>query len=67
MPTRSSRLYETPLSVLGGNYAVATVIPYVWLSSGRQGDGLTAHRQGERFTGRGFGDITLYLINHGLD
>lgn len=24
-------LYETPLRVLGGNYAVATVIPYVWL------------------------------------
>ncbi len=25
-------LYETPLSVLDGNYAVGTVIPYVWLS-----------------------------------
>lgn len=24
-------LYETPLTLLGGNYAVATVIPYVWL------------------------------------
>jgi hypothetical protein len=24
-------LYETPLTFLGGNYAVATVIPYVWL------------------------------------
>jgi len=25
-------LYETPLTFLGGNYAVATVLPYVWLS-----------------------------------
>jgi len=24
-------LYETPLTLLGGNYAVAAVIPYVWL------------------------------------
>ena len=24
-------LYETPLTLLGGNYAVGTVIPYVWL------------------------------------
>ena len=24
-------LYETPLTFLGGNYAVGTVIPYVWL------------------------------------
>lgn len=24
-------LYETPLTLFGGNYAVATVIPYVWL------------------------------------
>ena len=52
-------LYETPLSVLGGNYAVATVIPYVWLSvDGKVTAGPLTGKVHDSTDG--LGDITLY-------
>ncbi len=51
-------VWETPFKVLGGNYATAAVIPYVWMQV--QADvsaaGKTVHRKD---TDNGVGDITL--------
>jgi hypothetical protein len=52
-------LYETPLRVLGGNYAVATVIPYIWLQvDGKLTLGPVAKKVSDYTDG--LGDITLY-------
>jgi len=52
-------LYETPLTFLGGNYAVAAVIPYVWVSveADVKVGPLTQKKSGAT---DGLGDITLY-------
>jgi hypothetical protein len=52
-------LYETPLRILGGNYAVATIIPYVWLTV----DGDVRHgplNPKVSSSTDGLGDIMLY-------
>lgn len=52
-------LYETPLTLLGGNYAVATVIPYVWLKvDGNVKVGPLNPKVSDSTDG--LGDITLY-------
>lgn len=52
-------LYETPLRLLGGNYAVATVIPYVWLKvDGRLKLGPITPKVSS--SADGLGDITVY-------
>ena len=53
-------LYETPLKLLGGNYAVGLALPYVWLDvdgkvTGPLGNTLQTHD-----TANGFGDLTFY-------
>jgi len=52
-------LYETPLTLLGGNYAVAAAIPYVWLEvDGNVKAGpIQPHVHDET---SGLGDITVY-------
>jgi len=52
-------LYETPLRLLGGNYAVATTVPYVWLEvDGNVKAGpLNPHVHDST---SGLGDVTLY-------
>jgi len=57
-------LYETPLKLLGGEYAVGVAIPYVWLEvkgdvriTGPAGNTITRNRT-ERTNG--IGDILLY-------
>ena len=52
-------LYETPLTLLGGNYAVAAVIPYVWLSvDGKVTAGPLTGKVNDSTDG--LGDISLY-------
>jgi len=52
-------LYETPLRLFGGHYAVATVIPYVWLEvNGRVSVGPLTPKVSD--SANGLGDITLY-------
>lgn len=53
-------LYQTPLRLLGGNYAVATAIPFVWLDvkgtvSAPEGPAIQ-----RKDSASGLGDITLY-------
>lgn len=52
-------LYETPLQLLGGNYAVATTIPYVWLKVDGDAKVGPLHPYVSDSTS-GLGDITLY-------
>ena len=52
-------LYQTPLQLLGGNYAVATVIPYVWIKvDGKLTAGPLSPRVSD--SASGLGDITVY-------
>jgi hypothetical protein len=52
-------LYETPLKLLGGNYAVATVIPYVWIKvDGNVKVGPLTPKVSD--SANGLGDITMY-------
>lgn len=52
-------IYETPLRLLGGNYAVAVAIPYVWMEvKGNVAVGPATTKV--RDTANGVGDITLY-------
>lgn len=52
-------LYETPWTLLGGNYAAATVIPYVWMQV--KGDVRTGPiNRHVSDSANGLGDITLY-------
>ncbi len=52
-------LYQTPLKLLGGNYAVALAIPYVWMKV--EGNVTTAGgTRTRRDTANGIGDITFY-------
>ncbi|TAL03387.1 MAG: transporter [Verrucomicrobia bacterium] len=48
-------VYETPLQLLGGNYAVSAVIPFIWLDV--KGTVGPANRSD---SASGLGDITLY-------
>lgn len=52
-------LYQTPWQLLGGNYAVAAVIPYVWIEvNGKANAGpLQPHIND---SANGLGDITVY-------
>jgi hypothetical protein len=52
-------IYETPLKLLGGNYAVAFALPYVWMDV----EGTVTvgpFRRKVRDTANGLGDITVY-------
>ena len=52
-------VYQTPLRLLGGSYAVALAIPYVWVEvKGTVATG--ARTRTVRDTADGIGDITLY-------
>jgi len=57
-------LYQTPLKLLGGYYAIGMAIPYVWLEVKgevqltKPGVGTIKFRK--RDTANGFGDITVY-------
>ncbi len=57
-------LYQTPLKILGGNYAAGVAIPYVWVTAkgkvqlnGPGGGTISLSRTD---SADGFGDITLY-------
>jgi hypothetical protein len=52
-------IYETPLQLLGGNYAMAMTLPYIWMKVDAQvKTGPITHSA--RDTANGIGDITLY-------
>lgn len=53
-------LYQTPYQLLGGSYAVATVIPYVWIKV--EGNSKIGPVTGPKVSDStsGLGDITLY-------
>ena len=57
-------VYQSDLSLLGGKYAVALAIPFVWMEVTAQtelsGPGGRAVRRGVRDTASGIGDITFY-------
>jgi len=53
-------LYETPLKLLGGNYAVGFAIPYVWLEVDGKVTGPLGNTIQMRDTTDGLGDITVY-------
>jgi hypothetical protein len=57
-------LYQTPLKLLGGYYAVGVVIPYVWMRAKGEvqvtGPGGVTITSTVRDTANGIGDITLY-------
>jgi hypothetical protein len=52
-------LYQTPYQLLGGSYAVATVIPYVWIKvDGKVSAGPFSPRVSDSTSG--LGDVTVY-------
>ncbi len=53
-------LYQTPLELLGGNYAVGGAIPYVWLDATAQITGPLGNTFSKSDKAVGIGDITLY-------
>ncbi len=53
-------LYQTPLKLLGGYYAVGLAIPYVWLKAKGQVTGPLGNTITVRDRANGIGDITLY-------
>ena len=53
-------LYQTPLKLLGGYYAVGVVIPYVWVKVKGQVTGPLGNTITMRDKASGIGDITLY-------
>jgi len=53
-------LYQTPLKLLGGYYAVGAAIPYVWLKVKGQVTGPLGNTINVRDRANGIGDITLY-------
>jgi hypothetical protein len=52
-------LYQTPLQLLGGSYAVATVVPYVWLTVDGNVQAGPITRAKSDYTD-GLGDVTVY-------
>lgn len=59
-------LYQTPLTLLGGNYAAAVLVPYVWMEvkgevqrNGPRGGTQSVH---VRDTANGLGDVLLYPL-----
>jgi len=53
-------LYQTPLKLLGGYYAVAVAVPYVWMKVKGQVTGPLGNTITVRDKANGIGDITLY-------
>jgi len=53
-------LYQTPLKLLGGYYAVGVAIPYVWVKVKGQVTGPLGNTITVRDRANGIGDITLY-------
>ena len=53
-------LYQTPLKLLGGYYAVGVAIPYVWMKAKGQDTGPLGNTITVRDKANGIGDITLY-------
>ncbi len=51
-------LYETPLKILGGHYAAALAIPYVWMEVKGEVQGGPFSR-GRRDTANGIGDVQI--------
>src|SRR5947207_2438957 len=52
-------LYQTPLQLLGGNYAAGIAIPYIWLEVKGQVQ-MGPLLRNVRDTANGLGDITIY-------
>jgi len=52
-------LYQTPIQLLGGSYAVATVVPYVWLTVDGNLQYGPLKRSVSDYTD-GLGDVTIY-------
>ncbi len=53
-------LYQTPLKLLGGYYAVGVAIPYVWMRAKGEITGPLGNTITVRDKASGIGDITLY-------
>lgn len=53
-------IYETPLTLLGGNYAVALAVPWVRLEVEGKVTGPSGSTIQKSETANGFGDMTLY-------
>jgi hypothetical protein len=53
-------LYETPLRLLGGNYAVGVAIPFVWLKAKGEVTGPAGATFTVRDSASGIGDILFY-------
>jgi hypothetical protein len=53
-------IYETPLKLLGGNYAAGLAIPYVWLEVDAKVTGPLGNTIQMRDTANGLGDLTVY-------
>jgi hypothetical protein len=53
-------LYQTPLELLGGSYAVGAAIPYVWMEAKGEITGPLGNTITKRDSADGLGDITLY-------
>jgi hypothetical protein len=53
-------LYQTPLKLLGGYYAVGVAIPYVWMKAKGEVTGPLGNTITKRDKASGIGDITLY-------
>ena len=53
-------LYETPLKLLGGNYAAGLVLPYVWLEVDGKVTGPLGNTIQVRDTANGIGDLEFY-------
>jgi len=52
--------YKTPLKLLGGYYAVAVAIPYVWVEAKAEVTGPLGNTFTKRDTANGIGDILFY-------
>jgi hypothetical protein len=52
--------YKTPLELLGGNYAVAVAIPYVWMKVKGEVTGPLGNTFTKRDSANGIGDILFY-------
>jgi hypothetical protein len=53
-------LYQTPLKLLGGYYAVGVAIPYIWMKAKGQVTGPLGNTITVRDKANGIGDIALY-------
>jgi hypothetical protein len=53
-------LYQTPLNLLGGNYALGVAIPFVWLKTKGEVTGPLGNTFTSRDSASGIGDILFY-------